>query len=85
MIYAQYNWAYPNYTQYIHVLGAVAEKKDDSVIWDKTFDELSAFVTRFNDSVMTEFTDFPTFAWPTIPRRFIRKELETDKRLLNRL
>lgn len=46
---------------------------------------LLEMVTRFNDSVITEFTDFPTFAWPTIPRRFIRKELETDKRLLNRL
>lgn len=27
MIYAQYNWAYPNYTQYIHVLGASVKKK----------------------------------------------------------
>jgi len=27
VIYAQYNWAYPNYTQYIHVLAVILEKE----------------------------------------------------------
>ena len=29
-------------TEYILVLGVIAEKKDSSAIWDKIFDELSA-------------------------------------------
>jgi len=61
------------------VLGAVAEKKDASVIWDKIFDELSAFVTRLDESVTTEFADFRTFALRTIPRRFLwKKRQEND-------
>jgi len=36
-------------------------------------------VTRLDESVTTEFADFRTFAWRTIPRRFLLKE-KTRKR-----
>ena len=31
-------------------------------------------MTLSNESVTTEFADFPTLAWRTIPRRFSREE-----------
>ena len=33
------------------------------------------FVTRLNESVTTEFADFRTFAWRTIPRRFSKERI----------
>jgi len=57
---------------------AIAEKKESFVIWDKIFDELSAFVPRLDDSVTTEFADFRTFALWTILRRFLRKKRQEN-------
>jgi len=46
MIYVQYNWAYPNYTQYIHVLCAIIKKKKDMTT--------RTFVDRFNLTISQE-------------------------------
>ena len=56
------------------VVSGYSKKKTFLLFEDKIFDELSASSRLFDFSVATEFADFPTFAWRTIPRRFLRKE-----------